>query len=383
MAEEKTKAEVVETAEVAQENMVEIPKQDPQEFLENFNWEKYEQGIERVEDSKLKEFEKLVAENFVDTADEEVVQGTVVYLTEREAIIDINAKSEGVISLNEFRYNPDLKVGDKVEVLIDIREDKSGQLVLSHRKARTIMAWDRVNAAHDKEEVVTAFETHIRGESDAFQVVHRMVRKDGSISWISDRGKVIEFDEQGNPLRMMGAHVDITQEKLYEQRLSSLVNIDPLTGLLNRPALIEKYAQLSLSHGQKAALLFLDLDNFKHVNDHFGHKFGDLVLCYIAGILKKATPDEAAIGRFGGDEFVILYESGDQAALQRICQILLAPFQKPLVLENITLDVGLSIGVCVFNAVSDDFTDVCQKADQAMYKVKKAGKNNVAFWQVS
>ncbi|WP_273567541.1 30S ribosomal protein S1 [Maribacter halichondriae] len=160
MAEEKTTAEVVETAEVQQETKevkTETPAQDPKEFLENFDWDKYEQGIEKVDDSKLKEFETLVAKNFVDTADEEVVTGTVVYLTDREAIIDINAKSEGVISLNEFRYNPDLKVGDKVEVLIDIREDKSGQLVLSHRKARTIMAWDRVNAAHDKEEVVSGF----------------------------------------------------------------------------------------------------------------------------------------------------------------------------------------------------------------------------------
>ena len=157
MAEEKAITEAVETAEVKEEQKTETPKQDPKEFLENFNWEKYEEGIERVEDSKLEEFEKLVAENFVDTADEEVVQGVVTHLTDREAIIDINAKSEGVISLNEFRYNPDLKIGDKVEVLIDIREDKSGQLVLSHRKARTIMAWDRVNAAHDKEEVVTGF----------------------------------------------------------------------------------------------------------------------------------------------------------------------------------------------------------------------------------
>lgn len=157
MAEEKAITEVVETTEVNEEQKAETPKQDPKEFLENFNWEKYEEGIERVEDSKLEEFEKLVAENFVDTADEEVVKGVVTHLTDREAIIDINAKSEGVISLNEFRYNPDLKIGDTVEVLIDIREDKSGQLVLSHRKARTIMAWDRVNAAHDKEEVVTGF----------------------------------------------------------------------------------------------------------------------------------------------------------------------------------------------------------------------------------
>ncbi len=171
MAEEKKAAEVVEeTATATQEAnettavseavetaKEETPKQDPKEFLENFDWDKYEEGIEKVDDSKLSEFEKLVAENFVDTADEEVVEGTVVHMTDREAIIDINAKSEGVISLNEFRYNPDLKVGDTVEVLIDIREDKTGQLVLSHRKARTIMAWDRVNAAHDKEEIVTGF----------------------------------------------------------------------------------------------------------------------------------------------------------------------------------------------------------------------------------
>jgi len=157
MAEEKKVAEVEETTPAAVQAEQPVKEKDPKEFLENFDWEKYEEGIERVDDSKLEEFEKLVAENFVDTADEEVVEGTVTHLTDREAIIDINAKSEGVISLNEFRYNPDLKIGDKVEVLIDIREDKSGQLVLSHRKARVIKAWDRVNAAHDKEEVVTGF----------------------------------------------------------------------------------------------------------------------------------------------------------------------------------------------------------------------------------
>ncbi len=157
MAEEKAIAQVEETTMAPEEKKAEAPVQSPKEFLENFDWEKYEQGIEKVDDTKLKEFESLVTENFVDTADAEVVQGTVVYLTDREAIIDINAKSEGVISLNEFRYNPGLKVGDKVEVLIDIREDKSGQLVLSHRKARTIMAWERVNKAHDNEEVVSGF----------------------------------------------------------------------------------------------------------------------------------------------------------------------------------------------------------------------------------
>ena len=110
----------------------------PQDFLANFNWHNYEEGIDVIEDGQLKEFESLVKDNFVDTADDDVIEGEVVYMTDREAIIDINAKSEGVISLNEFRYNPDLKVGDKVEVIVDLREDKTGQLVLSHRKARVI-----------------------------------------------------------------------------------------------------------------------------------------------------------------------------------------------------------------------------------------------------
>ncbi|GLB51655.1 30S ribosomal protein S1 [Neptunitalea chrysea] len=136
---------------------VKTETKNPEEFLANFNWHNYEEGIDQVEDDKLQEFENLVEQNFVDTADEEVVEGEVIHITDREAIIDINAKSEGVVSLNEFRYNPNLKVGDKVEVLIDVREDKTGQLVLSHRKARTIKAWDRVNAAHDSGEVVNGY----------------------------------------------------------------------------------------------------------------------------------------------------------------------------------------------------------------------------------
>ncbi|MEC7659014.1 MAG: S1 RNA-binding domain-containing protein, partial [Bacteroidota bacterium] len=133
------------------------PKQSPEEFLENFDWLSYQEAAEVVDEKKYKEFEKLVHENFVDTQHTDVIKGTVTHMTDREAIIDINAKSEGVISLNEFRYNPDLKVGDTVEVIVDIREDKTGQLVLSHRKARVIKAWDRVNDAHDSGEVVTGF----------------------------------------------------------------------------------------------------------------------------------------------------------------------------------------------------------------------------------
>ncbi|HLO72505.1 MAG TPA: 30S ribosomal protein S1 [Flavobacterium sp.] len=128
-----------------------------EEFLANFNWHNFQEGIDPVDEKNLQEFEDLVTKTFISTGEEEVVEGVVVRITDRDAIVDINAKSEGVISLNEFRYNPNLKVGDKVEVLIDVREDKTGQLVLSHRKARTIKAWDRVIAANETGEIVNGF----------------------------------------------------------------------------------------------------------------------------------------------------------------------------------------------------------------------------------
>ncbi len=159
MSEKETKEVEVATTEApkAEAPQVSEAQANPEKFLADFNWHNYEEGIDPVDDKQLEEFEKLVSENFVDTLDDEVVEGVVVHITDRDAIIDINAKSEGVISLNEFRYNPDLKVGDKVEVLIDVREDATGQLVLSHRKARVIKAWDRVNNAHETGEIVNGF----------------------------------------------------------------------------------------------------------------------------------------------------------------------------------------------------------------------------------
>ena len=160
--EEKVVEEKVAEAPVAE--AVETPvaeavetKVDPDTFLNEFDWEKYEEGIEAVDEEKLKEFDKAL-ENTVGFVEErQVIDGTVIRITDREAIIDINSKSEGVISLNEFRYNPHLKEGDKVEVKVDKLEDSTGQLVLSHRKARVIRAWERVNDAHEKQEIVTGY----------------------------------------------------------------------------------------------------------------------------------------------------------------------------------------------------------------------------------
>ncbi|MDO6600627.1 30S ribosomal protein S1 [Tenacibaculum sp. 1_MG-2023] len=146
-----TTEEVVTTPEAVQETV------NPAQFLATFNWHKYEEGIDEVDESKLAEFEKALEGTVGFVNERDVIEGTVTRITERDAIIDINSKSEGVISLNEFRYNQGLAVGDKVEVLVDKREDATGQLVLSHKKARVIKAWDRVNNAHETGEIVNGF----------------------------------------------------------------------------------------------------------------------------------------------------------------------------------------------------------------------------------
>ncbi|MDO9138613.1 MAG: S1 RNA-binding domain-containing protein, partial [Lutibacter sp.] len=148
-AEKVAKEEVAETVEAPK-----VAKVNPEEFLANFDWHMFEEGIEAIDAENLKSFEAALEVTLGIVSEREVIEGVVIRKTDREVIIDINAKSEGVISLNEFRYNPNLAVGDKVEVLVDKREDNTGQLVLSHKKARVIKAWDRVNNAHETGEVV-------------------------------------------------------------------------------------------------------------------------------------------------------------------------------------------------------------------------------------
>ena len=158
-AEDKVTEKKTLKKELVEEITNESPKSTSKKSkkTDDFDWNEFEEGIQTIDAKQIEEFDKLIDDNFVDTYNDNVIVGEVVNITEREAIIDINAKSEGVISLNEFRYNPDLKIGDKVEVIVDIQEDKTGQLVLSHRKARTIKAWERVIDAHQKETVVTGF----------------------------------------------------------------------------------------------------------------------------------------------------------------------------------------------------------------------------------
>ncbi len=125
------------------------------EPLQDFNWEEFEQGS--AVGASREELQNAYDETLNKVADHQVVDGTVTHIDKKEVIVNIGYKSDGIISASEFRYNPDLKVGDKVEVYVETAEDKKGQLVLSHKKARLSKSWDRVNEALEKEEIVTGY----------------------------------------------------------------------------------------------------------------------------------------------------------------------------------------------------------------------------------
>ena len=124
--------------------------------VEDFNWDSYENGDSYGEKSK-EELVKTYDETLNTVKDKEVVMGTVTAMNKREVVVNIGFKSDGVVPMSEFRYNPDLKIGDEVEVYIESQEDKKGQLILSHKKARATRSWDRVNEALEKDEVIKGY----------------------------------------------------------------------------------------------------------------------------------------------------------------------------------------------------------------------------------
>ena len=124
--------------------------------IEDFDWEAFEKGETQGEKSR-EELEKTYDESLNTIKDKEVTEGTVIAINKREVVVNIGYKSDGIIPLNEFRYNPDLKIGDNVEVFIENQEDKKGQLLLSHRKARAAKSWDRVNEALENDGVITGY----------------------------------------------------------------------------------------------------------------------------------------------------------------------------------------------------------------------------------
>ena len=165
-----------------------------------------------------------------------------------------------------------------------------------HELTATFETWKNNLHPDDYQQAMKAFEDHLSGSSDLYEVVYRMTHKDGSDSYVYDRGRVVEFDSNGVPLRIMGTHIDITQEKRFEQQLAALASTDRLTGLLNRQAIEQRFREMkSADKLVRAAMIFIDIDNFKAVNDTLGHQKGDQLLSFIAQRLVTLASNAASL----------------------------------------------------------------------------------------
>jgi diguanylate cyclase (GGDEF)-like protein/PAS domain S-box-containing protein len=225
----------------------------------------------------------------------------------------------------------------------------------------------------------------IRKALRAKQSVHavlRNARKNGEIFWNDLRiDPVVNID--GKVTHFVAVISDVTQARQYERRLHHLAHHDALTGLPNRTLLQErlKAAVESARDGMPGALAFVDLDNFKHINDTYGHDMGDCVLREIANRLHAGVRERDTVARVGGDEFVLLIaEQAGETAVAELLERLRRSLDRPILVRGKEVIAGASFGVALFPRDGDNADRIMRAADAAMYHAKTLGKNNVQFY---
>lgn len=223
----------------------------------------------------------------------------------------------------------------------------------------------------------------------AFNMDYRVVNPGGEVVWINSQGEV-EYDAAGNAVLMRGASGDITRRKLSEQEVERLAFYDPLTGLANRRLFLDRLQQAcahAVRYGHNGAVLFIDLDRFKLLNDSLGHVAGDLLLKGIAERLSAQIRKEDTLARLGGDEFVVLLPAagadlhGAASHVRLVAEKLAEALREKFDLQGLDYHMSASIGAAIFPADGARAELVLDHADAAMYQAKKNGRNTIAFYQ--
>ncbi len=257
--------------------------------------------------------------------------------------------------------------------------------------------WKKLTHPDDWHNVEAARQAHLQGDTTQYEAEYRMRHKEGRWIWVLDRGKVMERSQEGLPLRVVGTYSDITERHRMEEQVRQLAFYDPLTKLANRRLFNDRLKFLMASSRRSAifgAVLFLDLDNFKPLNDTHGHDVGDLLLIEVAQRIVNCVRETDTVARFGGDEFVVLLSelsldrqlSSTQAAqiTHKILRAIAAPYE--LSRANESSDVApivhhctASIGVTLFLDHLHLADEVLKAADAAMYQAKSEGRNRIVF----
>ncbi|MCA8312934.1 cyclic di-GMP phosphodiesterase [Burkholderia multivorans] len=193
------------------------------------------------------------------------------------------------------------------------------------------------------------------------------------------RNKFVQSGSGAEEQYLICSGIDITEERNAQQRLTELANTDVLTGLPNRHAISERIrtviAQQTGDTPGQVGILFLDLDNFKRVNDHYGHITGDRLLQDVSAIISGCLPSGATLARLGGDEFLVLFEQGTRALLEATAQIILERLRTPIHLGLMEVYTSCSIGIAMHPQHGDSLETLIRNADTAMYVAKEAGKH--------
>jgi len=212
---------------------------------------------------------------------------------------------------------------------------------------------------------------------------YRIVHSDGGVRWVQSRG-VIAKDYSGSNARMEGVVLDITERKKMEKKIEHVAYHDTLTGLPNR-ALLSKnfYNKLEMAryNKNKMAVMFIDIDHFKLVNDTLGHDIGDFLLKGAAKRLKDNLRKGDMLSRMGGDEFIALVERATEREFNAIAERIVNAFSSPFYVEGYRVFISCSVGVSIYPADGEDIEVLIKNADNAMYLAKKSGRNNYKFYQ--
>ncbi|WOE73281.1 EAL domain-containing protein [Hydrogenimonas thermophila] len=218
-----------------------------------------------------------------------------------------------------------------------------------------------------------------------FDFIHKVVTSRGKIKYLHTEGRVRKFKDA--PTEVMGVSMDVTEEIEAKLKAEHMAFHDPLTNLLNRRAFLEKIdflTKLAKRHKQMLAVLFLDLDNFKFVNDSYGHSVGDELLIKVANILKESIRETDLIARIGGDEFVIvLTDVKDADSAEQIGKNILNLITRNFVIKHHSCTVTASLGIALYPNDATEPETLLQYADAAMYEAKKLGKNRYQFFNSS